>query len=141
MYPTCTRRRPNPTSASMIRRHASWVVARGFSQKTGLPGGDRRENVLLVGGSPRADDDGVDRFVRDELLAGREDLGAGHSVGDPLGLLDVDVGDRDHGGARHHLGEATDVVLADHSDADDADVDGHAVSLDWCGREAPRNLL
>src|SRR5882724_6026849 len=37
MYPTCTSRLPYATSASTTRSAASWVVASGFSQKTGLP--------------------------------------------------------------------------------------------------------
>ena len=37
MKPTITSRRPKAISASRIRRQASWVVASGFSQKTGLP--------------------------------------------------------------------------------------------------------
>ncbi len=37
MKPTWTSRRPTATSASRIRRQASWLVASGFSQKTGLP--------------------------------------------------------------------------------------------------------
>jgi hypothetical protein len=37
LKPTWTSRRPAATSASTIRRQASWVVASGFSQNTGLP--------------------------------------------------------------------------------------------------------
>ena len=37
MKPTCTSRRPWAISASRMRRHASCVVASGFSQSTGLP--------------------------------------------------------------------------------------------------------
>jgi len=37
MNPTCTRRRPKATSASMIAEQSGAVVASGFSQNTGLP--------------------------------------------------------------------------------------------------------
>src|SRR4051794_18403885 len=50
MKPTWTKRRPAPTSASMMRWQACVVVASGFSQKTGLPAAiDARTNSSWVG--------------------------------------------------------------------------------------------
>ena len=108
-----------------MRRHASGVVASGFSQKTGLPAASRGEDVLLVRLAPGADDHRVHAVGGDQLLAGAEDLRVPQPGRDRAGPLDVDVGHRDDVHPGQHPGQPADVVLADHADPDDAHPDGH----------------
>jgi hypothetical protein len=110
-----------------MRKHASWVVARGFSQNTGFPAGNRRENVLLVRGPPRADDDRIDVTVIDQGLTVRMDQGAARNThSGRLGHLDVHVRHSDYGRPGQHSRQSTDMVLPDHPRADDADFQRHA---------------
>src|ERR687884_554819 len=99
MNPTITRRRPAATSASTIRSHASLVLASGFSQKT----------CLLAA------------IVHPHLT--------GQALADRLRSIHVHIGNGGDPGAGQHLREPADVVLPDHSDADDADVDCHGNPL------------
>ena len=109
----------------MIRRQASLGGASGFSQNTGLPALDRREDLLLVRRAPGGDQHRVDVGVRDEVLRRRVHGGAGQARRDLAGAGRVDIGDRHHGPAGEDLGDPADVVLADHAGADHADPDGH----------------
>ena len=95
---------------------------------------DAGQHVLLVGGAPRGDDDRVDLGVRDQLLAGLQRLRGGQPGGHRLRPVDVHVRHRGDPRARQHVREPADVVLADHSDADDADVECHREQsfLDRC---------
>ena len=56
----------------MIRRHASWVVASGFSQNTGLPAAIAASTYSSWVGPQEHDHDRVDRVVGDQFLAGGE---------------------------------------------------------------------
>jgi hypothetical protein len=86
---------------------------------------DAGQHVLLVRGTPRGDDDRVDLGVRDELLPGLQGLGGGQARRHGLGPFHVHIGHRGDPRAGEHVGQAADVVLPDHSDADDADVECH----------------
>ena len=86
-----------------------------------LSGRDAGEHIFLVGRAPGGDDDRVDPVVADQLLARREGAGTGQLRATPA-RGPIDVGDRDDRGPRQHLGQAADVVLADHADADHADL-------------------
>ena len=129
MKPTMTSRLPAATSASRIRSQASRVVASGFSQNTCLPAAMDGEHVLLVGGSPRGDDDGVDLGVVDQLLPG---LQTPWPTASPAATAfarsrstSVTAVTR---APETTVADASDVVLPDHAHADDADVEGHGKS-------------
>ena len=94
-----------------------------------LAGLDRGEDVLLVRRTPGADEDRVDIVGVDQFLTGRVGRRAGNPVGDPLGLVEIDIGDRDDRGPGENRCQPADVVLADHADADDSDVDCHVCFL------------
>ena len=61
----------------------------------------------------------------DQLLTRLVELGAGDLVHHALRPNQVHIGDPGDPGPRQHLGESPDVVLPDHSDANDADVHSH----------------
>jgi hypothetical protein len=86
---------------------------------------DRGQHVLLVGRPPRGDQDRVDLRVGDQVPAGRVHRHAGQARGDLLGADRIHVGDRHDHAPGQDLGDPAYVVLADHSDADDADADRH----------------
>ena len=96
-----------------------------------LAGGDAGQHIFLVRTAPRGDDDGIDRLVGDQLLPGGKGLCTRQAVGHGLGPGGVDVGHRDHGAARQHLGQASDMILPDHADADDTHIHGHLVWSSW----------
>src|SRR3954453_6162919 len=100
------------------QRWATVVLARG----------DARQHVLLVRRFPRADDDRVNVGGLDQLLAALVWPRVGQAVSDRLRSFEVGVVDRGDAGARQNVGEPADVVLADHPDANDTDVDGHEES-------------
>ena len=94
-----------------------------------LAGGDARQHVLLVGATPGGDDDGIDVRGVDQFLSRLVELGAGDLAHHVLGPNEVHIGDPADPGPGQHLGEAPDVVLPDHPDANDADVHSHVKSL------------
>src|SRR4051812_43581780 len=112
MNPTWTRRRPNSTSAFITRKAAASDVTSGFSQKTGLPGGDARKKLLLVRGAPGADHHRLHPVRANQRLGLVEDVGT-FGRRSP-GAIPVYVADRDDLAPGEHLGETADVVLANH---------------------------
>ena len=109
----------------MIRRQASWVVASGFSQNTGLPASIAASTYSSWVGPQEQTTMASTVVGLDQFLTGRVGQRAGDPVGDPLGLVEIDVGDRGDPGTGEHRGQPADVVLADHADADHSDVDCH----------------
>ena len=93
----------------------------------GLARGDRGEHISRVRRSPGGHDHGVHVLGGDQLLAGRIGLGAGQARSDLLGLRCVDVADRDDARAREDARQPPNVILADHPNADHADIDSHLV--------------
>ena len=96
--------------------------------EAGLTGGDAGEHVSPVRRAPGGDDDRLDICRGDQLLAGRVSLGA-NPRRDLVSLFRVDVADSDYARPRQSGGEAADVVLADHADADHADLQSHLTPL------------
>ena len=78
--------------------------------------------------APGGDDDRLDIGSGDHLLAGRVGPGADPRP-DLLGLLRVDVADGDDARAGQNRGQAPDMVLTDHADADHADLQCHGTPL------------
>ena len=116
-----------PTSASRMRKHASLCGGERLLAEHRLSGGNRRENVLLVRGPPRADDDRIDLTVIDQGLTVRMDQGAARNTrSGRLGHLDVHVRHSDYGRPGQHSRQSTDMVLPDHPRANDADFQRHA---------------
>ena len=90
-----------------------------------LPGGDRGEELRLVGGPPGADHHRLDLRRRDQRLGSVEGVGALRRG--RLGAGEVDVGDADDLDPGKHLRQPADVVLADHPGADHSDLEAHFV--------------
>jgi hypothetical protein len=93
-----------------------------------LPGIDAGQDVLLVRAAPGGHDDGVDPAIMDQLQAGREHPGTLHAFGHAAGAVHVDVGDGHDLGTGQHLGQPADVILPDHADTDDPDLDDYSCS-------------
>ena len=84
-----------------------------------------------MGGSPRGHHDRVHAGVGDELLAGGVHarlVPGGQAVRHGLRPGLIDVGDRDDTAAGQDRRQPADMVLADHADTDDTDVEGHRLS-------------
>jgi hypothetical protein len=99
----------------------------GLLAEDRLAGGDAGQHVLLVGGSPGGDEDGVDVLVRDHLGAAGVHDGVLQPGGDLLRQVGIEVGDGGDLRAREHVGDPADVVLADHAGAHDSDSNCHAI--------------
>src|SRR5271165_4379675 len=94
-----------------------------------LAGLDRRQHVGCVGRAPGGDDDGVDLLGDNQVFARRVTLRSGQSRSYLLRLARVDVADRNHARSGEHGRQPTNVVPADHPDADDANVYCHELVL------------
>ena len=123
MKPTWTRRRPKATSASITRKRGRLGGHQRLLAEDRLAGGDARQKLLLVRGTPGADHHRLHPVRTDQRLRRVEDLGAFGRCG--LGAVAVDVADRDDLDPGEHLGETADVILADHPRPDDADPEAH----------------
>ena len=107
----------------MTRSAAASEVTSGFSQKTGLPASMQARSCSSCAGPQEQITTACTWSERDQRLRRVEDLGAFGRRG--LGAVAVDVADRDDLDSGEHLGEAADVILADHPRPDDADSEGH----------------
>src|SRR6476661_6048762 len=104
MYPTWTSRRPKATSASMIRRHAFWLVASGFSQNTGLPAPIAASTYSSWVGPQEQTTIASTLSWAISSWPVANTLGARDPGRDLLRLLGVHIGDRDDRGTGKHLG-------------------------------------
>ena len=124
MKPTWISRRPSFTSASMILRQASCLGASGFSQKMGLPAASAGRIASSCAGPQEQISTASTSLAAIRRRCVVVDGGAG-LLGRRLGAGAVGVGHRDDLAAGEDVGDAADVVLADHAGADDADAEGH----------------
>ena len=125
MKPTITSRRPAATSASRMRLARLPGRGQRLLAEDLLARRDAGQHELLVGGAPGSDDNSVDLRVVDQILAGLVQSSPAQTVRDGLRTFQIRVGDRGDACSREDMGEPADVVLADHPDADDADIDCH----------------
>jgi hypothetical protein len=127
MKPTCTSRRPAAASASMMARQARSVVARGFSQKTGLPAAMPASTYSSWVGPQEATRTASTSWSAITWCAAGVHDGVLQPGGDLLRQVGIEVGDGGDLRAREHVGDPADVVLADHAGAHDSDSNCHAI--------------
>ena len=91
----------------------------------GLAGFDRRQHERRMRRTPRGHDHRLDFPGEDEVFAKGEDLDAAEERSGLPRPRFVDIADRDHVRAGDCGRQPADMLLADHPDADDADVHCH----------------
>ena len=123
MKPTWTRRRPKATSASITRSAAASEVTSGFSQKTGLAAAMQARSCSSWAG-PQEQITTACTWSEAISASGvsKTSAPAGAAAVARARSMSADADDLDPG---KHLGEAADVVLADHPRPDDADAEAH----------------
>ena len=105
------------------------MVASGFSQNTGFLAAMQARTYSSCVGPHEVTTTASTASSRISSSPVACSLRTRDAVGHALRARRVDVGDRDHGAARQHLGQPADVVLPDHADADDPDLDCHLAFL------------
>ena len=123
MKPTVTSRRPAATSASMTCRHASAVVASGFSHSTGLPAAMHASTNSSCVGSKEAT---ITASTSGSAIraCGSANARPPPSAAAAGGARRVGVGHRRDVRAVDGRRQRAHVVGAHHPRADDADADG-----------------